>query len=503
MAQKFSNAARAYLSAGISDTDTTITISAGGSLFPTISGSDFCRAVLQDSTGIEIVLVTAHTAGSTSFTVTRGQEGTTARAFASGSVFGVRLTAADGDTFAAKVAGPASATDSALVAFDGTTGKLIKQASTVTVAQGGTGQTSYTDGQLLIGNSSGNTLTKATLTPGSGISITNGNGSISIASTASVSAATPTALGTVYGSMTTAGASPYLTALGYSAGNAATGIYNTFVGYQAGVVTSTGYRNTAIGANALAANTSGRYNTAIGDSALPANTTSHYSTAVGYQAGLVNTQPALVAIGAQALAANTSGDSNTACGYAALNANITGNYNTGIGREALTLSTGTNNTALGYLAGSSITSGSNNIVIGSSAAASSATVSNETTIGSSSTTSFRAFGDLKLQRDYTEKVVTANTGTAYTIDITNGTVQILTLTGNCTFTFPTATAGKSFMFLLKQDATGSRTVTWPAAVKWPGGTAPTITATANKMDKFVFTADGTNWIGSNAGQNYL
>ena len=41
------------------------------------------------------------------------------------------------------VDGPASATDSALVAFDGTTGKLIKQAATVTVAQGGTGITSF------------------------------------------------------------------------------------------------------------------------------------------------------------------------------------------------------------------------------------------------------------------------------------------------------------------------------------------------------------------------
>lgn len=51
------------------------------------------------------------------------------------------------------------------------------------VAQGGTGQTSYTDGQLLIGNSTGSTLTKATLTAGSGISITNGSGSITIANT--------------------------------------------------------------------------------------------------------------------------------------------------------------------------------------------------------------------------------------------------------------------------------------------------------------------------------
>lgn len=55
-------------------------------------------------------------------------------------------------------------------------------ATTIAVNKGGTGQTSYTDGQLLIGNSSGNTLTKATLTaPAAGITITNGNGSITFA----------------------------------------------------------------------------------------------------------------------------------------------------------------------------------------------------------------------------------------------------------------------------------------------------------------------------------
>jgi len=103
---------------------------------------------------------------------------------------------------------------------------------------------------------------------------------------------------------------------------------------------------------------------------------------------------------------------------------------------------------------------------------------------------------------YTEEVATANTSTAYTIDLANGSVQVLTLTGNCTFTFPTATAGKGFILLLKQDGTGSRTATWPASVQWPSATAPTITATASKMDKYVFTADGTYWYGSNAGQNY-
>jgi len=52
---------------------------------------------------------------------------------------------------------------------------------TLPVANGGTGQTSYTDGQLLIGNSTGNTLTKATLTAGSGITVTNAAGAITIA----------------------------------------------------------------------------------------------------------------------------------------------------------------------------------------------------------------------------------------------------------------------------------------------------------------------------------
>lgn len=54
---------------------------------------------------------------------------------------------------------------------------------TLSVANGGSGQTSYTDGQLLIGNSTGNTLSKATLTQGSGVTITNGSGTITISAT--------------------------------------------------------------------------------------------------------------------------------------------------------------------------------------------------------------------------------------------------------------------------------------------------------------------------------
>ena len=57
------------------------------------------------------------------------------------------------------------------------------QGSVIGPAYGGTGQSTYTDGQLLIGNSTGNTLSKSTLTAGSGISIANGNGTITLSAT--------------------------------------------------------------------------------------------------------------------------------------------------------------------------------------------------------------------------------------------------------------------------------------------------------------------------------
>ena len=72
--------------------------------------------------------------------------------------------------------------DSSLVTT-GTISSGVWEGTTVAVAQGGTGQTTYTDGQLLIGNTTGNTLAKATLTGGSNVTVTNGSGSISIAAT--------------------------------------------------------------------------------------------------------------------------------------------------------------------------------------------------------------------------------------------------------------------------------------------------------------------------------
>jgi hypothetical protein len=103
--------------------------------------------------------------------------------------------------------------------------------------------------------------------------------------------------------------------------------------------------------------------------------------------------------------------------------------------------------------------------------------------------------------NYVETLYSANTSTAITVDLANGTVQNLTLTGNATITMPTAVAGKSFIIILSQDATGSRTVTWSTVV-WPSATAPTITTTASKKDIYSFFSDGTNWYGATIGQNY-
>ena len=66
----------------------------------------------------------------------------------------------------------------------GTSGTVTVDLDTpVAVANGGSGQTTYTNGQLLIGNTTGNTLAKSTLSAGSNVTITNGTGTISIAAT--------------------------------------------------------------------------------------------------------------------------------------------------------------------------------------------------------------------------------------------------------------------------------------------------------------------------------
>lgn len=106
MPQVFGNAARSTLAAGISNSDTTITLpTATGAVFPSANtGSDtpgntstgtWFRAVIDDGTNIEVVNVRTHLSTDIFGSVQRGQEGTTARAWPAGTPIGLRVTAAD------------------------------------------------------------------------------------------------------------------------------------------------------------------------------------------------------------------------------------------------------------------------------------------------------------------------------------------------------------------------------------------------------------------------
>jgi hypothetical protein len=114
------------------------------------------------------------------------------------------------------------------------------------VNRGGTGQTSYTNGQLLIGNSLGNTLTKNTLTPGTGIGVTNGNGTIAIANTGvtSVAAGSGISASAATGAVTIAN----------------TGVLSVIAGSGISVSSATGnvtIANTSVGVSSFSGGTTG------------------------------------------------------------------------------------------------------------------------------------------------------------------------------------------------------------------------------------------------------
>jgi hypothetical protein len=104
-----------------------------------------------------------------------------------------------------------------------------------------------------------------------------------------------------------------------------------------------------------------------------------------------------------------------------------------------------------------------------------------------------------------EEVTTVTSSSnAATINLRDGNLFEHDLTENVTYTFSNpAAAGRASSFVLKviQDSS-ARTITWPSSVDWPAATAPTLTATNNGVDVFVFfTIDGgTTYYGFVAGQ---
>jgi len=317
-----------------------------------------------------------------------------------------------------------------------------------------------TNGQVLIYNETTDLWEKNTLTDGTGITITEGAGSITVNNTGVTSAVAGTGISVsgATGAVTITNSAPDQTVALTGAGTTSiTGTYPNFT-----ITSNDTYTGTVTSVTGTSpVSSSGGNNPAIslasgyGDTQNPyASKTANYVLAAPNGSSGVPTFRAIVAADIPTLNQNTTGTAS----------NVTG-----------TVAIANGGTGATTLAGASIVTYTG-----------SETLTNKTLTNPTVT-------------NYVESVVAIGTvTTSNTIALTNGTVQTATLTAStaCTFTMPTASAGKSFVLLLKQAAsTGNGTATF-TGVKWGTAGAPTITATAGKMDILTFIADGTNWYGS-------
>jgi hypothetical protein len=85
-------------------------------------------------------------------------------------------------------------------------------------------------------------------------------------------------------------------------------------------------------------------------------------------------------------------------------------------------------------------------------------------------------------------------------DLSAGAFSTVTLGGSRSLAAPTnQTAGASYVLIIKQDGTGSRTLSFDSVYKFPGGIDPTLSTAADSVDIISFVSDGTSMYGSFAG----
>jgi hypothetical protein len=447
------------------------------------TGNTLAKATLTAGSGITIT----NGAGSVTIAAT-GSGGTVTSVGGTGTVNGITLTG--------------TVTSSGNLTLGGTLSgvSLTTQVSgTLPVANGGTGQTSYTDGQLLIGNSTGNTLAKATLTAGSGIAITNGPGSVTITSLAAGGTVTSvdvsggtTGLTTSGGPITSSGTITLAGTLGVANGGT-------------GVTTSTGTGSVVLSNSptlvtpTLGAASATSITNALGTVGAPSYTFTG-DTNTGMWSPAADTI-AFSTAGSERLQVNSSG--NVGIGTSSPGAKLQINVQDGFRFDVEAGAAST------MRLGSAFT-GESTGALAWVRSAGSMTFSSGTT-GSALTEHMRILNGgnvgigttspaarLDLNGNTAQNIVAV---AALDVNCTLGNFFTKTIAANSTFTFSNPPASRAYAFTLEIVHT-SGTITWPTTVRWPGNTAPTLTTGRTHLITFVTDNGGTIWFGA-PQTNYL
>ncbi len=111
------------------------------------------------------------------------------------------------------------------------------------------------------------------------------------------------------------------------------------------------------------------------------------------------------------------------------------------------------------------------------------------------------YARLDTPQSYTRQQNTAQAaladGAAVAWDLNLAQAAALTLGGNRALAAPAnMAAGGTYLLVVRQDATGGRTLSYDASYKWPGGSAPVLSTAANAVDLLAFVSDGTSMFGS-------
>lgn len=181
----------------------------------------------------------------------------------------------------------------------------------------------------------------------------------------------------------------------------------------------------------------------------------------------------------------TSSDVTTALGYTPPNATTTQSISGSWTFTSNDLSIGNATTSSTYYFASGNTSSGNSkyVYIGAAGA-----------VGSST---YIFFGNDNKANSYFSGGITTNVVAvaASQIDCFTGTVFTKTATGGLTWTVTNVPANGAFSFILELTNGGTGTQQWFTGIKWPGGTAPTLTASGVDVLGFITDDGGTTWRG--------